>query len=942
MITTKDIYDKTSNGLDIILYFYPQAREVVDKKNTPFKIRDSDDTPSAFVKEIKGIWRVTDFGQSDTALSPIDICMQEKGLKFNEAIYWLAKEFDVSGDVVTFEKNRAKFDRRPAKEGEIDGQFLFKAKNFSDAELKLLGPRVKDEHCELLGWISLEYYQKTNKAKDGSGLITTTVSSTDTYPIFMRKCVCETKDGFFYKIYQPLNPDKAYRFFYQFEKPQKYINGLEELKLLHKQYNDQEEKIWKDSNPEGEYKEKKLPEAFVCSGERDALCIKAHNYIPLWFNSETYNLTEPEYKQIMKFVEKLYNIPDIDDTGIKRGKMLATRYIEIFTIWLPKKLKEYRDNRRKPRKDFRDYCEIWPEKQDLKNLMEVAKSVKFWEYKPSKGRMNLEINSDYVSHFLYCNGFATLSDKNSKSGKMFVHVNGNIVRQVEVKDIRAFFRRFATERYLNVDIRNLINNSTRLNADSLNDLDEIQLDFTDFTPTSQYFFFPNNTFEVFGDRIIEIGKTNKHYVWENEVIPHRVTLQDPAFNITQTDDDWDIEIRNLKSNYFKFLINASRIHWRKELEDPFLADMYSEEALRYRRENHFNIAGPNLSDDQIYEQKMHLINKIFTIGYLLHRQKSEHRAWCVFAMDNKVSNSDESNGGSGKSACLKTLRYFMNTETLSGRNPKLTENAHIYENVSEYTDLILIDDADKYLPFGFFFDSVTGEIIVNPKFARSYTIPFERAAKFAITSNFTPDRTDGSTERRLLYMVFSDYYHQKTNYNDYYETRTIHNDFKKDLFRDQYTEEEWNDDINFCMQCCKFYLSTIDKGVKINPPMQNVTARTLRSAMTDIFYDWAQVYFGPGSENCDCMKPKSEALKAFSDDTKQNRWTMHKFSKALKAYCKLADHIISYNPVEFCNNEGRIIRKIDKKTTEMIFIQTKETIDYASIERIEQSGEMPF
>lgn len=32
MITTKDIYDKTSNGLDIILYFYPQAREVVDKK----------------------------------------------------------------------------------------------------------------------------------------------------------------------------------------------------------------------------------------------------------------------------------------------------------------------------------------------------------------------------------------------------------------------------------------------------------------------------------------------------------------------------------------------------------------------------------------------------------------------------------------------------------------------------------------------------------------------------------------------------------------------------------------------------------------------------------------------------------------------------------------------------------------------------------------------
>lgn len=283
----------------------------------------------------------------------------------------------------------------------------------------------------------------------------------------------------------------------------------------------------------------------------------------------------------------------------------------------------------------------------------------------------------------------------------------------------------------------------------------------------------------------------------------------------------------------------------------------------------------------------------------------------------------------------------MNTETLSGRNPKLTENSHIYENISEYTDLVLIDDADRYLPFGFFFDAVTGEITVNPKFARSYTIPFESAPKFAITSNYTPDRSDPSTERRLLYMVFSDYYHQKTSSNDYLESRSIFDDFGKDLFRAQYTEDEWNADINFCMECCKFYLATVKKGIKINPPMTNVTARTLRSEMTDIFYDWAQVYFSQGSENCDCMKPKSEALKAFADDTKQNKWTMNKFSRALKAYCKLADYIIDYNPKELSNN-GRIIRKINKKTTEMIFIQTNPTINYAEIEKLEQSEQMPF
>lgn len=930
MITVQNIYDKTNNGLDILLAFYPQARETLDKNNTPFKIRQSDDTPSAFIKEIKGIWRLTDFGQSDKAMSPIDVCMQENNMKFNEAIHWLAKEFNVSGDIISFERNRAKYERRPATAEEKDGSFIWKEKPFTESELKVLGPKVKTEHCELLHWKSLEYYERTKRSKENPGLITTRTSSTDTYPIFMRECTY-LDDGevkTFYKLYQPLNPEKAYRFFYNGSKPQKYINGLEELRQMYVAYNDEEQK---KSNEEV-YKEKKLPEAIICSGERDAICVKSNNFIPLWFNSETYNLSEPEYKEITKYVEKIYNIPDIDETGITRGKILALQYIDIFTIWLPKTLRNYRDNRMKPRKDFRDFSEIWPDKQALKNLMEIARPVKFWEFKKGeKGRYNLEVNSDYVANFLSCNGFATIEDKNSKSGKMFVHIDGNIVRKVEVKDIRAFFRKFVRDTYQNIDVRNLINNSTRLNPDSLNDLDEIQLDFCDFTPDSQFFFFPNTSFCVTADAISEVGKIDTRYVWQEEVIPHKIKMLEPSFKVTQdAEGDFDIDILHTSSNYFKFLINSSRVHWRKEFEEQFTG-IHSDEARRYREENHFNIAGPALTDEQIQDQKLHLINKMFSIGYLLHRQKSEHRAWCVMAMDNKIGGCDDSNGGSGKSAALKALRYFMNTLTLSGRNPKLTENSHIYENANEYTDLILIDDADRYMPFGFFYDSVTGEITVNPKFTRSYVIPFEKAAKFAITTNFTPDRTDASTERRLLYMVFSDYYHQKTANNDYHETRTIFDDFAKDLFRDHYSEEDWNADINFILECCKFYLSAIKRGLKIDPPMENVTARTLRSEMTDIFFDWAQVYFSPESENCNTLKPKTEALKAFGDDTKNMKWTMNKFSKALKAYCRYADYIIDLNPKELCNTSGRIIRKIDNKATEMIFIQTKE-INYAAID----------
>ena len=91
-------------------------------------------------------------------------------------------------------------------------------------------------------------------------------------------------------------------------------------------------------------------------GKRERCC-KSLGYHPLWFNSETYKLSEEEYREIMKYVEVLYNIPDIDETGISKGTELALRYIDIHTIWLPQWLRTYHDNRGKGRKDLRDWMD---------------------------------------------------------------------------------------------------------------------------------------------------------------------------------------------------------------------------------------------------------------------------------------------------------------------------------------------------------------------------------------------------------------------------------------------------------------------------------------------------------------------------------------------------------------------------------------------------------
>lgn len=187
-----------------------------------------------------------------------------------------------------------------------------------------------------------------------------------------------------------------------------------------------------------------------------------------------------------------------------------------------------------------------------------------------------------------------------------------------------------------------------------------------------------------------------------------------------------------------------------------------DEANRYRTEHKFDIAGPLLTTEEIAEQKLNLINKIYAIGYNLHRYKSPSRAWAIYAMDNKIGDEEQCNGRSGKSFLFKAFRFFMQTVNLSGRNPKLLDNPHVFDQVDKHTGFVLIDDCDRYFPIKQFYDMVTGGMTVNPKNNKSFFLEFEESPKFGFTTNYVPRDFDSSTNARMLYMVFSDYYHEKT------------------------------------------------------------------------------------------------------------------------------------------------------------------------------------
>lgn len=918
MIKIEDLFAKTNGGLDIILSYYPQAGECLDSRQG-FRMRN-ERTPSAYIKRFGEIWKVTDFGDDAHAMNAVDICMKEEGRNFREALCILADRFGVS-ETLSASVNRAVITTRPATADEKEGDFSYESRDrFSEKELEIWGPKVKQEHLDALSYIPLISYTKTSKDRETGALKTTTVASTETYPIFLRQC------GEFVKIYQPHNPDKAFRFFYNGTKPKDFLNGLKELQTAYTQFNESQ-RITFEGDPLNEgrpYKVAKLQSACICSGERDAVNCLANGCYPLWLNSETALFTENMYKDVTKCVETLYNIPDKDDTGIRRGRELAFKYIDIRTAFLPDWLNDYRDNRGRPRKDLRDYVELRSSRHDFEALLKTAMPVRFWETTMTENGSRLEVNTAYFIHFLSMSGFGRLEDTLSRE-EYLVKVDGTMVRKVTAKDIRQYVIAWLRERHEDVKVLNLILNSNRTKGTTMEDLPLLNLSFSTCESDRQFVYFKNLCVEVTADKFSE-HKANDmdRYVWEDNISQVHYRRTAPAFDFRRESEDmWSICPTNIKSHYFRYLINASRIYWREELEQR--ATENAEENARYNEANKFNICGARLSFEEQQEQMQNLAAKLFAIGYLLHRHKDQARAWALWIMEDKISNDGESSGGSGKSFMIKFLENIKKILFLGGKNKKLTENQFIFQNVTESTDIIWVDDADQHFDFTFFYDKITGSLETNKKHVDSNVMDFSKSPKFAFTSNFPPPNKDSATLRRLLFVVFSDYYHQKTDDNDYRESRRIYDDFNLELGGEHYTNEMWNDDVNFMLDCIQFYLKVSKEVVKITPPMDRIKDRISIQIMGNQFRQWAEVYFHKNSENVNTYISKNDTFNAFLRESNVKGWTTNKFSKAIREFCSQCDWVTELNPVELVNdNKGRIIRKnFMGKSEEFYYIRTE-------------------
>ena len=136
----EDILEQTDGGLDIITSYYPDAQNALSRKDKKFKIRDEKTASASIRRKKDGNYYVTDFGGDQRERNAIGICMLETGKDFPEACAYLGGRFRIQSEGADWKPLLPGIDKRPLKAKEEPGTYDIQFKDFTDEELKMIGP----------------------------------------------------------------------------------------------------------------------------------------------------------------------------------------------------------------------------------------------------------------------------------------------------------------------------------------------------------------------------------------------------------------------------------------------------------------------------------------------------------------------------------------------------------------------------------------------------------------------------------------------------------------------------------------------------------------------------------------------------------------------------------------------------------------------------------
>lgn len=914
----EEIFEANDGGLNIIENYYPDVRKVVGTKNK-FSMRNEKD-PSAKLNLRKtengcDVYKVIDFGGSNREMNAIEVVAYEEGLTFKEAIKFVLARYPRMNVGKTIDQTVSFED--PTEYDKV-GDMSWTEKEVTERALAVLGRYITAEQFKFYNWHFIDELRTVIKTKEGKVKVVVKKSN-DTKPIFVRQCFYKKDDRLesFYKIYEPKESEKKYRFRYYPEgaKPENYVHGLYEVeKLIEKRGGE------------------KLKTLYIASGEKDALNINSlldynpstdrfeYNCPCIWFNSETSVVPNYVRMKLNKIAEKIVNIPDIDETGIIQGNRFALENWDIYTLWLPKYILDIKDWRGNSCKDFKDFIDVGGDQKDMSNLVTNAHKFRFWSIIVSKDKDDNEtlkcvLDPENVTFALNVLGYRYDCVRGEDK---FYYQNNHIIQEMQSQEIRrqlvGYLR--STLKVQNGIVYNSLMNTNKF-AEWCRFLDKPRETANPNKEYYQCFYFNDGWVSITPNEVKKWNYKQLEYEISKERIrDHRIGQYKPIVNFTWNEEakDYDMDWEaNRSCKVLQYMMVTSKIYWKEEL-----AELKKLDPELSQKSMPIEMTSPYLTDEQNYEQCQSLRNKMFIMGYLCCKHKDAARAWGVYLMDNKISDGTESNGGTGKTLFIQFAEILLNKKFINGKNKKLSEDSHKYDGVTENDDIIFIDDLDKKFDIELLHNDVNGDLQVNPKGKQPYTIKRERSPKIVIATNYVPLKTDASIKRRWRFGTFSDWFHVKTHNSEYESDYTPKMMFRQTVI-EEFNEKEMSETISFLIDCVRYYMLCIQKNIIQDCVLNNIEIRKLIVTVGADFMEWFKVYFDKENGMLNTEVAKTEAYMDYRQKV-EHPFGQYLWSKKLKEYCKLIGY--EYNPPEFCSGDGeRIIKRYMGKPTDYLYIR---------------------
>lgn len=208
------------------------------------------------------------------------------------------------------------------------------------------------------------------------------------------------------------------------------------------------------------------------------------------------------------------------------------------------------------------------------------------------------------------------------------------------------------------------------------------------------------------------------------------------------------------------------------------------------------------------------------IGYAISRYKDPLNPRALVIMEDiDPEDEGESQGGSGKGLLFNFIRQFRKATDFDGKNFR-PQDPFLYQNVDPDTSILFIDDVEKNFRFSSLFSILTGSLQINKKNKPQVIVPFEKAPKVFITSNYSVGAMDNSSMRRKYEFAIRKYFGEDLEPKD---------EFGRQFFTD-WDKPEWLKFDNFMCTCCRLYLASADKraigNITVNSAERSLISNT--------------------------------------------------------------------------------------------------------------------